>query len=1030
MFTNRKNFFIILYVITFIFVGLITFAVPVNSQTGTNLITFFVNGSPHSYNTLNSSGNNIIQAVETSGPPNTAGGAVSNPIIYLNEGQPYTLTYTLTLNSGTAPNIRLVSGRDGRSNYTYPQNSGLNIVAQTGTRSYVFTPTFASGYLEVSVTSGAKTNFSMTNISVVYSGTIKEYTGKYVIESPSSSPFVSSTCLDGSALVGFNLDNMGDNYKKIGSLYCWGTSANLGDLGPVTQHSNKFVVESPNQIDLSTCPSGSVLVGFNLDDMGDDYKKTGSLYCREFQGGTVNLETVTKYPNKYVIESPYQMTWGTCPNESVLVGFNLDNVGINFSRTGSLYCRKITLAPPPPTSIPHSTTFNLTVTESTKPAPTNVTVVQGPCNGTSATSASLEISWDKIQTAKEYKLYRIPTTPAEKTSPVTVEQPTSGATKVVYLDKGLVSKSDLGYGYEISAVYPNGESIKVKSVPWANPTKECLSNESSVSLSCSGISDYLPACVVEYNSSLVDGLVSLTPIGSGWNSCTPSSIPTHSGWNGGIGTWLVSTPIINPAYVYPTSSNLLAYYKFDDGTAPDFSGSDNNGTVNGATATAGEFDGALSFNGTTNYVDTKDFSFSKDESFTFSVWAKTPSFTASKVIFGKPNPNWEYTFMTDGTNAVRFVYWNTTGSRGAIEMYSPSNSFPNNTWTHFVISYNGPAKQAKMYINGIEKASHSSVSDAFQNRTNNLWIGAGYYAWAQRYFNGSIDDFRIYNRALTANEVQALYYNDFKASGDKYAAGSLIKNQYEFKFSCEKDGGLSYDFEKVNVCVKPPVVPITATAQDSSSIKVEWTKPNIDPVFDLTYTLKRWSTNPNDKFTVCSDKNINKCTDDNLSANTNYTYQLETSTTNLCGTGLLTSLSATKNVTTPVLVIPDFSLSATGPIKITSIGSTAGKSSTATTITINPSDGFDKNVQLSLESVTKNGATIEIAKFIPNFSYDNLDKNKYLTGSTLTIKSNEISPIDGGKYILKIKGVGDGVVPKYATVELTVNAFSFFYREY
>ena len=96
--TNKKNFFIALSVTTFIFVGLIVFAVPVNGQ-GSNLITSFTNGTSYPYDapngtkTLTTSGNNINPAIETRG---NVGGAVSNKIPLLS-GQPLTLGSPLLL---------------------------------------------------------------------------------------------------------------------------------------------------------------------------------------------------------------------------------------------------------------------------------------------------------------------------------------------------------------------------------------------------------------------------------------------------------------------------------------------------------------------------------------------------------------------------------------------------------------------------------------------------------------------------------------------------------------------------------------------------------------------------------------------------------------------------------------------------------------------------------------------------------------------------------------------------------------------
>ncbi|MFA6404718.1 MAG: hypothetical protein WCW03_01845 [Candidatus Paceibacterota bacterium] len=174
MFKNRKNLFISLATVIFVFVGLITFAIPVNGQAS-NLITSFNQGSSYPYDapngtkTLTTSGNNISSAIESRA---NVGGARSN-WISLTAGKPYTLTYTYTLNptnpAGTAPNIRFVSDTSGRGNI-YLASGAVRILdhlARSGTNSVVFTPLTTGGYIEISVTNGAKTNFKMENVSVV-----------------------------------------------------------------------------------------------------------------------------------------------------------------------------------------------------------------------------------------------------------------------------------------------------------------------------------------------------------------------------------------------------------------------------------------------------------------------------------------------------------------------------------------------------------------------------------------------------------------------------------------------------------------------------------------------------------------------------------------------------------------------------------------------------------------------------------------------------------------------------------------------
>ena len=84
-----------------------------------------------------------------------------------------------------------------------------------------------------------------------------------------------------------------------------------------------------------------------------------------------------------------------------------------------------------------------------------------------------------------------------------------------------------------------------------------------------------------------------------------------------------------------------------------------------------------------------------------------------------------------------------------------TSALPLNTWSHIVWTQDGNG--VKLYVNGVNKGLIGTNSGEWW--TNHLSafmtnIGCG---WA--YFNGLIDDVRIYNRALSADEIQALYSN-------------------------------------------------------------------------------------------------------------------------------------------------------------------------------------------------------------------------------------------------------------------------------
>ena len=75
---------------------------------------------------------------------------------------------------------------------------------------------------------------------------------------------------------------------------------------------------------------------------------------------------------------------------------------------------------------------------------------------------------------------------------------------------------------------------------------------------------------------------------------------------------------------------------------------------------------------------------------------------------------------------------------------------PLNAWTHVALTYDGTTMQ--LYVNGVLAASQARTG-SIQASSNPLWIG-GNSPYGE-YFQGLIDEIRIYNRALTQAEIQA-----------------------------------------------------------------------------------------------------------------------------------------------------------------------------------------------------------------------------------------------------------------------------------
>ena len=86
---------------------------------------------------------------------------------------------------------------------------------------------------------------------------------------------------------------------------------------------------------------------------------------------------------------------------------------------------------------------------------------------------------------------------------------------------------------------------------------------------------------------------------------------------------------------------------------------------------------------------------------------------------------------------------------GAVGYVTGTTASPVNAWTHVALTYDGA--MLRLYVNGTPVASRTQTG-GIQATTNPLWIG-GNNPYGE-YFQGLIDEVRIYSRALTSGEIQ------------------------------------------------------------------------------------------------------------------------------------------------------------------------------------------------------------------------------------------------------------------------------------
>ena len=199
---------------------------------------------------------------------------------------------------------------------------------------------------------------------------------------------------------------------------------------------------------------------------------------------------------------------------------------------------------------------------------------------------------------------------------------------------------------------------------------------------------------------------------------------------------------------------LVAAYNFDAGqgsSVADLSGNSNVGVVSRATwAANGRFGRALAFNGvdswvTVNYAPSLDLT----RGMTLEAWVyPTAAQSGWRDIIMKEKSSGAVYYLT-ANSTENFP---TTGvfAGGAEQILYGKSTLPIATWSHLAATYDGISQ--KLFLNGVLVASRNQANP-IEISTGPLRIG-GDSVWGE-YFNGLIDEVRIYRRALSAGEIQA-----------------------------------------------------------------------------------------------------------------------------------------------------------------------------------------------------------------------------------------------------------------------------------
>jgi hypothetical protein len=242
----------------------------------------------------------------------------------------------------------------------------------------------------------------------------------------------------------------------------------------------------------------------------------------------------------------------------------------------------------------------------------------------------------------------------------------------------------------------------------------------------------------------------------------------------------------NIATAQDIDTGLTGYWPFsdiNDSTLADYSGNGHTGSFTGRPVwTVGKISGALRFNGQSEYVATSGGVVNTSQSFTAAAWVQLDLLNSYSTALSQDGNNVSGFFLqvlspTDtnlGSAAGKFAFaLLSSDSTGANPTRAVSPFGPvTNTWYHLAGVYDATNLVIKLYVNGVLVATQSVP--AAWNAAGPAAIGRGKFGQPSDFWPGRITDARLYQRALSVQDIQTLYQTAPVASPLRPPAVPLI----------------------------------------------------------------------------------------------------------------------------------------------------------------------------------------------------------------------------------------------------------------
>ena len=216
---------------------------------------------------------------------------------------------------------------------------------------------------------------------------------------------------------------------------------------------------------------------------------------------------------------------------------------------------------------------------------------------------------------------------------------------------------------------------------------------------------------------------------------------------------------------------LIGYWRMDDDaedtTVSDSSSNGNDGIAQQNTSilhTTGRIDGALTFDGASDYINLGSpvtFDDLPADDFTVSAWIYDESTTSKATIMGAfPDGTAGWLLRKQGTGAARYLnFWAGHSTTNAY-FATPAGSLASDSWRHVAAVWDAGTKTCRIYIDGFESSYVTSTAGQGSYNSDVSYdkeIGRMAYMGGIQFFDGILDDLKVFDKALSQEEIAALY---------------------------------------------------------------------------------------------------------------------------------------------------------------------------------------------------------------------------------------------------------------------------------